>query len=98
MEIGARAVQVPYEITWEHEHVETDLVGDFVVLESLRELLETLPAHDIIEEARLPYRHTSGSRRFHRSPRGKSSTRRVHLRSRCDATCETISGVLATID
>src|ERR687893_1526370 len=35
IEIGGRAVHVPYEITWEHENVEVDLAGDIIVLENL---------------------------------------------------------------
>ncbi len=49
VEIGGRAVHVPYEITWEYEHVEDDVAGDVVVLESLSALLEVPQAPDGIE-------------------------------------------------
>ncbi len=49
LEIGGKAVHVPYEITWEHEPIEADLAGDVVVLESLSRLLEAPPTPDSIE-------------------------------------------------
>jgi putative hydrolase of the HAD superfamily len=48
VEMGGRAVHVPYEIAWEHEQVDDDLAGDVVVLESLNSLLEAPPASENI--------------------------------------------------
>jgi putative hydrolase of the HAD superfamily len=39
IEIGSRAVHVPYEITWEHEHVEGDLPERAVAVARLFDLL-----------------------------------------------------------
>ena len=46
VEIGGRAVNVPYEITWEHEQVAGDLPEGAVVLESVSGLLQALPSAD----------------------------------------------------
>jgi putative hydrolase of the HAD superfamily len=40
IEIGGRAVHVPYQITWEHEHVEGNLPDGMVAMERLSGLLE----------------------------------------------------------
>ena len=40
IEIGGRAVHVPYQITWEHEHVEGKLPEGMVAMERLSGLLE----------------------------------------------------------
>jgi putative hydrolase of the HAD superfamily len=42
IEIGGRAVHVPYQITWEHEHVEGNLPEGMVAMERLSGLLEPL--------------------------------------------------------
>ena len=42
IEIGGRAVHVPYQITWEHEHVEGNLPDGMVAMERLSGLLEPL--------------------------------------------------------
>jgi putative hydrolase of the HAD superfamily len=39
IEIGGRAVHMPYEITWEHEHVEGDLPDRAVTVARLFDLL-----------------------------------------------------------
>jgi putative hydrolase of the HAD superfamily len=42
IEIGGRAVHVPYQITWDHEHVEGNLPDGMVAMERLSGLLEPL--------------------------------------------------------
>ncbi|MBL0403782.1 HAD hydrolase-like protein [Microvirga aerilata] len=46
IEIGGRAVHVPYEITWEHEHVEGHLPEGAVTLARLFDLLDAETASD----------------------------------------------------
>ncbi|NNG03824.1 MAG: HAD family hydrolase [Inquilinus sp.] len=40
LEAGGRAVHIPYEITWAHEHVEPDPAATFPTLEHIRQLPE----------------------------------------------------------
>jgi FMN phosphatase YigB (HAD superfamily) len=46
VEMGGRAVHVPYEITWEHEQVEGDIPVGALSLASLTELLEAETARE----------------------------------------------------
>ncbi len=48
---GSRAVHVPYEITWEHEHVEGDLPDGAVRVARLFELLSTETAAEEGDQA-----------------------------------------------
>ncbi len=50
IEIGGRAVHVPYEITWEHEYVEGDLPEGAVTVTRLFELLGSVPPSEEDDE------------------------------------------------